>query len=129
MSTSAYEIEKTPVDDPDFFTLEHEWSLLNFLLFRQHCVDFRVDKTVEHSRYVCSLANIISWEQASSELIEQVKDALSRVQGSNIFGWGCDLSTTNIPDCDWGCMSCDSGGSYRVQLPNIPEAWTGLKGQ
>ncbi|CAG8563740.1 8844_t:CDS:2, partial [Ambispora leptoticha] len=42
--------------DPDFFTLGREWSLLNFLLFRQKCSDFRADKHEEHSRYARSLA-------------------------------------------------------------------------
>ncbi|CAJ0847492.1 6965_t:CDS:2 [Entrophospora sp. SA101] len=78
MLTSAHETEEgIPVDDPDFFTLDRKWSLLNFLLFRQQCTDFRADRCGEHNRYVRSLASIISYEQASTELIERASDALS----------------------------------------------------
>nr|CAG8451459.1 5081_t:CDS:2 [Entrophospora candida] len=81
MLTSAHETEEgIPVDDPDFFTLDREWSLLNFLLFRQQYTDFRADRCGEHNRYVRSLASIISYEQASTELIERANDALSLVQ-------------------------------------------------
>ncbi|CAJ0766117.1 10008_t:CDS:2, partial [Entrophospora sp. SA101] len=81
MLTSAHETEEgIPVDDPDFFTLDRKWSLLNFLLFRQQCTDFRADRCGEHNRYVRSLASIISYEQASTELIERASDALSLVQ-------------------------------------------------
>ncbi|CAG8739956.1 8405_t:CDS:2, partial [Dentiscutata erythropus] len=104
----------------------HEWSLLDFLLFRQQCIDFHIEKIVEHNQYVRSLANIINWEQASSGLIKQANDALSRVQP---FGWGCDLLATNIPDCDWGCINCDSVIPSVFNYPTFLLAWMGLKGQ
>lgn len=44
-----------PVDDPIYFTFDHEWSLLNFLSYRQQCIDFRFNKQKEHERYVRSL--------------------------------------------------------------------------
>jgi hypothetical protein len=36
----------------NYFTLDHDWSLLSYLLYRQQYNDFSADKCKEHKRYV-----------------------------------------------------------------------------
>ena len=64
----------------DFFTLDREWTLLNFLLYRQKYSDFCADKHEEYSRYTRSLASIFSYEEQSPEMIKLASDALNLLQ-------------------------------------------------
>lgn len=64
----------------DYFTLDHDWSLLSFLLYRQQYNDFSADKCKEHKRYIRNLANIINCEQASEIAIKRAEVALASLQ-------------------------------------------------
>jgi len=70
----------TPVDDPAYFTFDHEWSLLNFLLYRQQCSDFQLNKQKEHDRYSRSLTEILNCEQAPEAATVKTYKALSSLQ-------------------------------------------------
>ncbi|CAJ0879450.1 1648_t:CDS:2 [Entrophospora sp. SA101] len=50
-TTLAETLEGISVKDPDYFTTNHDWSLLGFLLYRQQCSDFLPNKGKEHHRY------------------------------------------------------------------------------
>ncbi|CAG8515433.1 7650_t:CDS:2, partial [Cetraspora pellucida] len=80
------------LDDPDFFTLDREWTLLNFLLYRQKCSDFCADKHEEHSRYTRSLAillfGVLLAVDGSQRAIAFLDGVAICVQPPNILG--CD---------------------------------------
>jgi len=56
------------MDDPSYFTLDHDWSLLSFLQYRQKCGDFLYDKKKEHARYVRNLSSLLNYEQGTEEV-------------------------------------------------------------
>ncbi|CAG8600424.1 11578_t:CDS:10, partial [Acaulospora morrowiae] len=82
------------VDDPTYFTFDHEWSLLNFLSYRQKCIDFRFNKQKEHERYVRSLTAILNWKEAPDIAIEWANKALAIVQKKLLY-----QQSPNTPDC------------------------------
>ncbi|RIA96713.1 hypothetical protein C1645_358520 [Glomus cerebriforme] len=73
-------MEVIPLSDPDYFTLNREWSLPEFLLHRQHCKDFLVNKCREHKRYILNLTSIINCDEAPKTAIERAEEALTSFQ-------------------------------------------------
>ncbi|CAB4375957.1 unnamed protein product [Rhizophagus irregularis] len=55
-------IRRIQLNDPAYFKTDLEWSLINFLLYRQQCSDFLPSKLAEHDRYARNLTNMINWE-------------------------------------------------------------------
>ncbi|CAG8620608.1 4427_t:CDS:10, partial [Ambispora gerdemannii] len=101
------------LDDPDFFTLDREWTLLNFLLYRQKCSDFCADKPEEHNRYTRSLA------MDGSEMAIAFLDGVATC-----------VRPPNILDCDWGWLvatrvvpSCRNMLNHLTFLIAIGNAW------
>ena len=68
-----------PIDDT-YFTLDRDWSLLSFLLYRQQCDDFLADKCSEHKRYIHNLSAIINCEDLPETAIERAGVALTSMQ-------------------------------------------------
>ncbi|CAG8744458.1 9771_t:CDS:2, partial [Funneliformis caledonium] len=110
-------MEEIPLCDPTYFTLDHDWSLLSFLLYRQQCDDFTANKCGEHKRYIRNLLAIVESEGLSETTYDLAYVALNAVQwtgpkNNNFFGWGHVLrSTTNTPDLAQECKSLVSSGS------------------
>ncbi|RIB04204.1 hypothetical protein C2G38_700874 [Gigaspora rosea] len=80
--------------DDNYFTLDRDWSLLSFLLYRQQFDDFSADKCKEHKRYVFNLSAIISNEDSSEIAIERASKSLKSMRNEkksylvNIFWKG-----------------------------------------
>ncbi|CAG8725082.1 16036_t:CDS:10, partial [Gigaspora margarita] len=73
-------IDEIQPDDPEYYKTRKEWSLITFLLYRQQCTDFVLDKSEEHDRYAYSLSKIIGWEQVPRALLTQSLNALNSFQ-------------------------------------------------
>ncbi|CAG8789603.1 204_t:CDS:1, partial [Cetraspora pellucida] len=69
-----------PLYDPTYFTLDRDWSLLSFLLYRQQCDDFTANKCGEHKRYIRNLSAIIESEDLSETTYDLACVALNAVQ-------------------------------------------------
>ncbi|CAG8668557.1 14341_t:CDS:10, partial [Acaulospora morrowiae] len=72
-------MEEILLNDSDYFTFDHEWSLMSFLLYRQRCIDFELDKHKEHDRYVRRLTAVLNWEQSSNDAIKLAKYAINEL--------------------------------------------------
>ncbi|CAI2195034.1 14282_t:CDS:2, partial [Funneliformis geosporum] len=59
-NSEKLEPEEIEVLDPDYFTFNPSWNLLDFLIYRQKCSDFRCNKKDEHARYARNLSIIIN---------------------------------------------------------------------
>ncbi|CAJ0751542.1 21307_t:CDS:2 [Entrophospora sp. SA101] len=79
-TTLAETLEGISVKDPDYFTTNHDWSLLGFLLYRQQCSDFLPNKGEEHHRYSLSLTNIMSCEEIPVHLLRRAGRAIGSMQ-------------------------------------------------
>ncbi|CAG8665311.1 6380_t:CDS:2 [Funneliformis mosseae] len=81
-----------------YFTINNEWSLLDYLLYRQNSIDFQPDRKKEHARYTRNLSNILNSKQAKKTMIKKAGNVLVSFQ---FFGWGptCVQSPT-LPDYD-----------------------------
>ncbi|CAG8671705.1 1168_t:CDS:2, partial [Ambispora gerdemannii] len=73
LATSTLEIDK-------YFTLKNEWSLPEYLLYRQKCADFLLDKHREHSLYTRGLSTILNMKEASEATIKKAGNALVTFQ-------------------------------------------------
>jgi len=73
LATSTLEIDK-------YFTLKNEWSLPEYLLYRQKCADFQLDKHREHSLYTRGLSTILNMKEASEATIKKAGNALVTFQ-------------------------------------------------
>ncbi|CAG8518690.1 4164_t:CDS:2 [Gigaspora rosea] len=71
--------------DDNYFTLDRDWSLLSFLLYRQQFDDFSADKCKEHKRYVFNLSAIISNEDSSEIAIERASKSLKSMRVNPAF--------------------------------------------
>ncbi|RUS24331.1 hypothetical protein BC938DRAFT_473750 [Jimgerdemannia flammicorona] len=65
------------LDDPAYFTLDRDWTLLGFLTYRQRLDDFQYGNGFEHSRYSSNLATMCKWEEASEAVMKKACQALS----------------------------------------------------
>ncbi|CAG8652138.1 16528_t:CDS:10 [Funneliformis mosseae] len=74
------ETNETTEKTDKYFTLKNEWSLPEYLLYRQKCTDFQPDKHKEHSLYTRSLSTIMNMEQASEATIKKAGNALVTFQ-------------------------------------------------
>ncbi|CAG8795903.1 5182_t:CDS:2, partial [Dentiscutata erythropus] len=66
--------------DDDYFTLDHDWSLLTFLLYRQQCDDFFADKCNEHKRYIYNLSAIINSEDSPEIAVERASKSITSMR-------------------------------------------------
>ncbi|CAI2197128.1 14343_t:CDS:2, partial [Funneliformis geosporum] len=76
----------------EYFTLNNDWSLLEYLLYRQKCTDFQPEKHKEHSRYTQNLSTIMNMKEANKGIIKKVGNALITFQVVffYLFGSGDD---------------------------------------
>ncbi|CAG8635274.1 10882_t:CDS:2, partial [Ambispora gerdemannii] len=140
-------MEGITIDDHTYFTLDRDWSLLSFLLYRQQCDDFLADKCSEHKRYIRNLSAIINCEDLPETAIERAGVALTSMQvkyfsflsfvGSERVrrvikfsdGVSSCIQSPNTPDLARECMSLVSGDSVLPKsayvigfvLPNTPD--------
>ena len=66
--------------DPDYFTTEHSWSLMSFLLYLQQCSDFLLNKSEEHHRYSLNLTEIMSCKETPEHLLRRAGRAIVSMQ-------------------------------------------------
>ncbi|CAG8750405.1 655_t:CDS:2, partial [Dentiscutata heterogama] len=71
--------------DDDYFTLDRDWSLLTFLLYRQQCDDFFADKCNEHKRYIYNLSAIINSEDSPEIAVERASKSITSMRFC--LGW------------------------------------------
>jgi hypothetical protein len=65
------------LEDPDYFNRDCDWSLLDFLTYRQQSSNFVSNKKIEHERYARGLQTILSSEQASIDSLRRASKALA----------------------------------------------------
>ncbi|CAI2195287.1 18849_t:CDS:2, partial [Funneliformis geosporum] len=79
-NSEKLEPEEIEILDPDYFTFNPSWNLLDFLIYRQKCSDFWCNKRDEHSQYTRNLSIIIN-NKLTHEVMK-AGNALVLFQGS-----------------------------------------------
>ncbi|RHZ50779.1 hypothetical protein Glove_492g20 [Diversispora epigaea] len=94
MSSLVELLEGIPIADPTYFTLERDWSLLDFLLYRHQHEDFLANKCGERKRYICNLGQVrrvIVYSDGVSSCVQLpntpdfVRECVSLVSGSSVL--------------------------------------------